>query len=469
MAGMSLSTGLISGMDTGSLITQLMQVEANPQKLLQKQLSTTESKTAAYRALNAKFDALKSAAEALQAGTAWTAAKASASVGVAATAGTGATTGSLTFNVDRVADTHSVISDQVWTMTGTQTPADVGYGTNTLDITVGGVTTSLALDGNGNGTATLAEAVKAINAKTELGLTATAVQTSTGVYRLQVTANKSGAAAADFQVGAAGTFDVVTQGVDAKLTVGTGVGKYEVTSATNTFTGLLNDTTVTVTAPATGVSVTVASDPAAVTAKVKALVDAANGLLASITAYTGSSSSAAVLKGDSALRGLAGKVLDTVSSAVGGNSAAIAGLQLSKTGSLDFNAETFTAKLASDPALVQKLFFGAAATPGVDGVAGNTDDVAAVAGIAGKLQLLTSGATDKTTGTISLLATASESAAKDLQARITDWNVRLELREKALKRQFTAMETALSTLQNQGQWLSSQIGSLPSWSASNKS
>jgi flagellar hook-associated protein 2 len=469
MAGMSLSTGLISGMDTGTLITQLMQVEANPQTLLRNQLNTTESKTTAYQALNSKFDALKAAADALQAATTWTAAKAGASTAtVSAAAGAAATTGSLTFDVIAVATAHTVISGQVWTMTGTETPATKGFGSNTLDITVAGVTTSLALDTNADGTATLAEAAAAINAKTSLGLTATAVQTSPGVYRLQVTANKSGAAAADFQVGAAGTYQTVTQGVDAELTVGTGIGKYTVKSPTNTFTGLLNDTTVTVSAPATGVTVTVASDPAAVTAKVQSFVDAANAALASITAYTSSSSKAAVLKGDSALRNLSSEILNAVSSAFGGSSSAAAGLQLSKSGNLEFKADTFTAALASDPALVKKIFAGAPANDGVDPL-DPADDVAAVTGMAAKLSALALAATDDTTGTITLLTTASQSSAKDLQARIDDWDTRLALRKETLTRQFTAMETALGTLQNQSSWLSSQIGSLPSWSASNKS
>ena len=43
------------------------------------------------------------------------------------------------------------------------------------------------------------------------------------------------------------------------------------------------------------------------------------------------------------------------------------------------------------------------------------------------------------------------------------------MRKETLTRQFTAMETALGTLQNQSQWLSAQLASLPSWSASAKS
>ena len=45
MAGMSVSTGLVSGIDYDTMITQLMQVEANPQTLLKQQLSATTAES----------------------------------------------------------------------------------------------------------------------------------------------------------------------------------------------------------------------------------------------------------------------------------------------------------------------------------------------------------------------------------------------------------------------------------------
>ena len=43
---------------------------------------------------------------------------------------------------------------------------------------------------------------------------------------------------------------------------------------------------------------------------------------------------------------------------------------------------------------------------------------------------------------------------------VADWDLRLELRQKTLTRQFTAMETALSSLSSQSSWLGSQLASL---------
>jgi flagellar hook-associated protein 2 len=462
MAGMSLSTGLISGMDTGSIISQLMQVEANPQTLLKQQLSSTQSKASAYRAINTRFDGLRSAAEALSKPDTWTAAKAtSSSATVTATASAGASTGSVTFAVTKTATSHSVISDQIWTVTKAQTAADVQYGAATIAV---GTATPVTVGGTG----TLADAVKAINARTDLKLTATAVRVSPTEYRLQVTSKDTGAASL-FTIGDADTFDPVTVGQNAELKVG-GAAGYTMTSATNSFSGLIDGTTFTVSAETPSVTLTVAADPQAVANKVSAMVTAANGLLDAIASYTDADSSSASLKGDSTLRQLAGQVMDTVSRTLGADgSAVVAGLQLSRDGKFVFDSTVFVAKLTAEPALAQRLFAEATSTNGVDGIAGNTDDVVTPIGIAPRLAALAKTASDSTAGTLTLLAKSKDSAADDLKDRIDAWDIRLELRKATLTRQFTAMETALSTLQNQSSWLSAQISSLPSWSSSSKS
>lgn len=464
MAGMSVG-GLVSGMDTATIVSQLMQIEANPQTLLKQQLSAAEAKATAYRAINTRFDALRTAAEALTKPAAWQAVKASTnSPAATASAAAGAAAGSRTFAVDRLAAAHSVISAARWTVTGTQTPADVAYGSDSISVTSGGTTTTIPVTGT-SGTPSLADAVKAVNGS-GLGLTASAVKVSETEYRLQITATATGAAK-EFTVDAPGAFDVATQGQDAQLTVGTGPAKYTMTSATNTFTGLLDGTTVTVTDEAPEVTLTVAEDPQAVAAKVTALVAAANGLLEAISSYTRADSTSAALKGDATLRQFAGRILDTVSRSVGSDgSLAVAGLELSKDGKLEFDAATFEAKLTADPELAQRLFAGTVTTDGVDGLPGTPDDVTTPTGVAGRLAAIATAAADTTTGALTLLAASKDTAAKDLQSRIDAWDLRLELRRTALTRQFTAMETALSSLQNQSSWLSAQLATLPSWSKS---
>ena len=105
----------------------------------------------------------------------------------------------------------------------------------------------------------------------------------------------------------------------------------------------------------------------------------------------------------------------------------------------------------ADPAKAQRLLNGS----------GEGDT--AVGGVAQRLLAVAKSATDTTTGSLVSLANGKDTQATDLQKRIDDWDLRLELRQQTLTRQFTAMESALGTLQNQSSWLSSQLGSLPTW------
>jgi flagellar hook-associated protein 2 len=458
MAGMNV--GLISGMDTAALISQLIRVEANPQTLLKIKLGDTKADATAYRAVNTKFDALRTAAEAMTKVTTWAAAKASSSSpSVVATAGAAALPGSFTFTVDQLATAHSVSSAA---LTGTD-PSSTSFGSSlTVTPADGSAATTLPVGGTGS----LADAVSVINTS-GLGLTAAAVKVADGQYRLQVTATSTGEAknfslSSDTGV----VFSDSTVGKNAVLTVGTD-STYTVTSGSNTFSGLLPDTTITVSEKSTNaVTVTVASDPEAIAVAVEKLVAAANDVLTSIKGYTDTSSaSAAVLKGDSTLRRLSSQVLEAVSTAIGTASAAQAGIQLNREGGISFDKATFLTAVKSDPALAQRLVSGAAATD-PNGIAGDGDDTPAVEGVAQRLFALAAQATDTTTGTLTLIAQGRDALATDLTVRIEDWDLRLAARRTTLERQFTAMETALGTLQSQSSWLSAQLSSLPRWSSS---
>ena len=472
MAGMSVSTGMISGIDYDTMISQLMKVEANPQTLLKNQLVAVQADAAAYRAVNTRFDALRTAAAALTADSAWTAVKASSTNStVAASAGATAIGGSVSFTVKQLAAADSKISDTTYATT------DTAFGSSTFSFTVGtgatATTTNIPIPTTNAGGATLADAVAAINAS-DKGLTAAAVLVQDGEYRLQVTAKATGADAA-FTVGGTGTWSTVTTGRDAELSLGE--SNLKVYSATNTFTGLMADTSITVSKVGETATVTVAKDPTAAATKMKNLVDAANSLLESVTSYTDPKSGSAILKGDSTLRGLANQILGIFSggyggalpTTFGGPSAANIGVALTKEGKFTFDSAVFTAKLASDPAAVADMLGKKTSTdPGADAIRGNADDTYTPVGFAAQLEALAKGASDTTTGSLVLMAKSEDDRATDLTKRIEDWDTRLALRKETITRQFTAMETALGTLQNQSSWLSSQIAGLPSWSKSSK-
>src|SRR4051812_29427597 len=113
-----MGTGLTSGIHYSTMITQLMQIEAQPQTLLQNKLSAVKSQATALRSVNTAFATLGSAAQNLTKAAAWNPAKAtSTSSTVSASASSGALASSVTFSVDKLANAHSVASAQTWTNT----------------------------------------------------------------------------------------------------------------------------------------------------------------------------------------------------------------------------------------------------------------------------------------------------------------------------------------------------------------
>jgi flagellar hook-associated protein 2 len=463
---MSMSVdGLVSGMDTTTIISQLMQSEAAPQAALKTKLTATQSNASAYRTVNTTILAITAAADAL-ASAPLSAGRAvsSSSSAVTASASTTATPGAaISFSVTSLVSTQSVVSNSEWTsLTADATTQEPSWPIEILnaDGTSRG-TISLAAGG------TLTDAIAAINGA-DLGVKATAISLGPNRYRLQLTSATSGSAggfvvksATETNVTAGSAFVQTSPATDASLDLGGGL---VATSSSNTFADLLPGVSVTVSKiDATPVNLLVSADTSGVTSKVQALVDAVNAGLTTIKTYTSNADgSTAALKGDYSVTSIAGQLLDAVSRAVGAaGSAAQVGLQLTKDGKVTFDKAKFASALKDTPDLVQRMIGGTPAGNGADGIAGTPDDVVAVSGVAARLSAVAKSASDATTGTLVSLANGQDSLAKDIQNRIADWDLRLAKRKETLTRQFTAMETALSSLKNQSTWLAGQINSLP--------
>src|SRR4051812_23915729 len=112
MGGISSGTGLFSGIDTGSLIEQLLAIEARPKQLAQQRVLQLRQQQAAYLDLNSKVQALKSASAAFRTGNVFQSNKATSSNDnvLSATASIGAPPGSYPFVVDRLVSTQQLIS-----------------------------------------------------------------------------------------------------------------------------------------------------------------------------------------------------------------------------------------------------------------------------------------------------------------------------------------------------------------------
>jgi len=444
MGGMSID-GLVTGLDTSTLIQQLLNAEKAPQRQLQAKQADLRSMVKVFTELNTKFKAIADAAAELSSATDWAKRAVTSSddkVVTAKVTGTPAP-GTLTFEVTSLAATQTDISNN-----GVRSADLVTDGT---DLVVNGVTVAAASYGGG----TLAEVAAAINGA-DAGVVATTVQVNPGQYKLQLSATESGAAGAITVSGGGlattlGGFAEVTAGADASIKVGTGTGAYTVSSSTNTFADVMPG--LSFTAVSTGsATVTVSTDAEGLADSVQALVDAMNDVqsfIADRSKYDSASKKGGVFLGESMPARLRTQLQNALIDPVSGSTLVgkDLGIETDRYGKVSFDRSKFLAAHASDPAKVEGFF-------GANG-AGTGDD-----GVAERLSQLATEATRLNTGTISSFIAGREDQIRLLDDQIERWDVRLELRETALRRQFSAMETALGRMQQQGQWLAGQLASL---------
>lgn len=420
--------GLVSGLSTSTLISQLMQAESLGQNKLKARVSTEQKAISAFQSINTRIASLKTAAATMVDTNTWKTAKASASSdAVSVSAGTGASTGQLTFDVKRLASANVQTA-------GVPAIGSIQDGTG-LKITIGDTTKSITVT-----TDTAQGVADAINGA-DAGVRAAVISTEQGSF-LQLTAAKTGAANAFTVSGLNVGLTTLTAGTDAQLAVGTvGAGGYTLASDTNTFTNVLPNVSVTAKKVESGVTVSVASDVDAMASKMQAMVDTANGLLTELgnqSAYKtgGSGGTAAPLTGNSLVRKIHSDVLSAVSGGLTDyGSFSQLGVQTGKDGKLTFDKDKFVAAYKADPTKIQN---------------------AVVNGLAKSLQGLAESAGTSVTSAIQ----SGNDQVKSLNKQVDDWDIRLNMRQEALQKQFTNLEVALGKMKEQSNWLAGQIASL---------
>ena len=438
--------GLVSGMDTTTMIASMMKIESAPKTMLQNKVATAQYAVSSYQSVNSKLSALKTAADGLSQLSTWRAVKptvSSTAVTAIATGGTNTATGSVTFDVLSLAKAQSNTARVA--STGDITTAD------SIDVTTGTgdsaktTTIDISKDRSAAGIAT---------AITSAGIPvkASVVATNQGDSVLQLNGTKTGAANTFSISGLENlTLFTPTTAADANVQVGGAddQGGYTLTSDTNTFTGLMAGVTMTVSKVETGVSLTSASDVSGIAAKMKALVDAANATLTEVgkqTAYDSSTNTGSALTGDFMVRQMSQSILSNVSrglsftdpndstKTVAFGSLAKLGIQLDKSGQLTFDADKFTAAYNTDPTAIKAA--GIALGDSFEAMA-NTQNA-----------------------NVTNAITSRNNQVDSLNLQIDNWDVRLTAKQSALQKTYSNLETALGKLKNQSSWLSGQIASL---------
>lgn len=461
MAGMGID-GLVSGLQTTDLINQLMKAEAIPQGLLKNKQTDTNAFITALQALNTKVSSLADAAAAAAKAVSWNAYAATSSSGsVSASTTTDAQASELSFTVDKLATAQTSVTGNVATLEGllgTPLPTSV-------TIATGSGSTAKATVVDLTGVTDLAEFASKLNSS-GAGVTASVVKISATESRLQLTGKATGEVAAfDLHVGTVAEADIqagtapaaliarggaTTAAGDAQITLW---GNQQITSATNSFTDVLEGVTITVTKKEPDpVALTIKRDDAALKKMASGLVGALGVVFSEIASRTKTTTtttddgrsvvSGGIFSADSAIRNLQQQLQTAVLYPVDGFSPAEVGISMDKDGVFSLDEAKFAEAMAADPAKVQSI---------VSGLAARVEDVAKS----------TSNSID---GSLTTKIKNQEGDVKTLGDKISDWDRRLALKRTGLQATYSALEVSLSKMQSTSSWLTGQLASLPSWS-----
>src|SRR4051794_3492447 len=451
-------SGLASGIDTSTIIDQLMAIERQPQTRLKNQVTVSAARKTVLADVQTRLKNLQLAAEDLKSTALW-ANKQTVDVNdptkAAVTLSGPAGTGSYQLNVGQLAR-----GSQRW-YSYTSPSSD-----DTITFSNGHTTTITA-------GSSIDAAVQAVNSDAGSPVYAAAVtDAQSGNKYLVFSSRTTGLTASAFTASAGSLAEDgsrAVDGLDAQYWVDNGPVK---TSSANVVTDAIPGATLTlkgVTTVSGPVTVTVGApgpDTTNITAKVKAFVDQYNSTLDFIrskldekkvaTPQTTADQQKGLLNGDTMLEGILSQLRIAMTNAyapgnpttldqmneIGVSTGSAFGTlnQDAIKGKLVFDSAQFSTALASDPTSVKNLLSG------TSGFGQAIDD------------LLTP--TLQAGGTMASRLSAEDAKQRTLNDQIASMDVLLQKKQDTLKAQFTAMETALQQSQAQGQWLTGQLAAL---------
>lgn len=448
MAGVISIGGLATGLDTNSIIDQLVKLERRPLDVLVTQVADAGETKSALSTLNAKFLALKGAIDKLKTagGVLLRQASSSDETVLTAAAGSGAQRGTATLAVTQLAR-GSVAGATVGKTSVDDTVAG-GAGTFRFQVGSGDVQT-VAIDG----TTTLQGLANAIN-DLNAGVTATAINAGTAAapdYRLQIASKTTGASTTitivqdDTQL----AVQTAQTGRNAQFTVSGFATSFE--RETNTFADVLPGVTINLKAEGTS-TLTVDDDTDAIVDRVKAVVAAYNDVRTFVDANAEVSRTSddeletGPLAANVGVRQLLARVQEVFTAAVEGATSpyvnlASLGLATQRDGTILLDEAKLRSAIGDDPDAVAQLFAG--------------DDDAG--GVANALSALLDDVT-KSDGSLSLQTDAIDDQVRSLEDAIAAGERNLEVFEKSLREQFAVMEQLVSSLQSQSNFLLAALG-----------
>lgn len=460
------STGLGSGLDVTSIISQLSALEKQPLKSLQTKATNLQTQLSTVGTIQSQVATLSSAAAKLGSVLNWkgTTATSSNTAAVTATAATGAAAATYSVEVTKLAKAQALALP---TATGSAAlPAateQLGYGT--LSIKVGSnaaVDISIA-DGEG----TLAQIAAKINASSNLGVAASVISDGSGKVNLVLRATNTGSDGAFTVTATEGTGGTVSVPSNlSRLSYTTGnlamnqtqvpqnaeatINGVAVSSSKNTLTNVVDGLSLTLAqVTTTAVDVAVAKDTGTITKNIQDFITAYNALnttLNDATAYDAATKSAGPLQGDSvttglqrALRTLVGSVSSTGSTF---SRLADVGISAQLGGALELNTTKLNAAF-SDVSNLQLMFTNFGGSDSTNGFGLKIKDFAN--------GLLAAA------GTVTNKTSAVKKSLDNNSAEQTKINTRATNLETRLKAQYAALDTKMASLTALNSYVAQQV------------
>ena len=440
-------SGKTSGIDVSTVVSELMQVERQPEVQLQNQQTTINSQVSALTSISTQLTALYTSVNSLKdifGAFSQNTTGSSDSAIVSATADSTAAAGTHSITVSKLATTSSSYSGYIPSGTslgGAQIVINYGSDPNkpvkTDTINIPSADT------------TLQQAASYINSGS-YGATASVVTDSQG-SRLVLVSKTSGANG-NLNVSSSAASFTTAAGIDAQLTVD-GV---PVDSSTNTVTGAIPGVTLSLGAADanTSVLVSVQPDTTAASQAIQNFVDAYNAVIGSINSeftVNSTTGSEGVLGGDSMLRSLQSSLLSMVSTAASGAGQYVnlqsMGIEMQNDGTLQINSANLSQALSSNFSDVQKFF---QSTSGWGQAAGTQ-----------MLQL-----TDPTLGPVAADINGLKQTNQGLTDQINDFELRMSAVQDQLTTQYSSLDALLQQYPMQLQQVAAQLGSLPNTTSS---
>lgn len=449
--------GLITGLDTKSLISGLVAAERQPIDTLQNQKIVLQARQGIYGALVSALGGLKSAAQSLSLADDFNqrTAESSDSTVLTASADSTAQIGDNTIVVDSLAKAQSIQS------TGFAGVTDA-VGTGTLTLHVGANTTTVTIDATNN---TLAGLQSAIN-KSGARVNASIVNVGSSAapdYRLVIQSKDTGIANAVTVSGTltggtdpfAGGGTVVQAAADALLSI----NGLTIRRSANTISDVLPGVTLvlrkegnhdgTIDSADASANVTVSQDNDAITDAVSKFVDSYNSVNKIVNdqfSLNPDTKRQGTLAGDASLRGVISRLRSELSApggvGVGLKYLSDIGINFEKDGSLTLDDNKLKHALDTDPKGVSDLFALVQ-----NGVGKRIPD-----------------AVDDFVSSVDGILTFRQKDIQDNLDRIDQDVAREEARVTALQdrltQQFSALEQMVSQLKSQGDFLTQNLASL---------